>query len=128
MTRYLSVADIMALHDEMRRRTGYAPAPLRDEGLLESATLRPQMAAHYEQADFVRQAALLAIGISQDQPYLDGNKRTAFLAAVVFLRRNGRPFQGDRLELARRLEAVSRRPGSLEAATQRFEDWLRQNV
>ena len=103
MTRHLSVADVMALHVEMMEGMGHQPAPLRDPGLLESAVLRPQMAAFYEDADLVRQAALLAVGISQNQPYVDGNKRTAYIALVVLLRRNGSPYQGDPLELARQL-------------------------
>ncbi len=127
-TRYLSVADVMALHNEIMEDMGQHPAPLRDQGLLESAVLRAQMAAYYEEADLVRQAAFLAVGIAQNQPYLDGNKRTAYMAAVVFLRVNGQPFNGDRLELARELEAVATRADSLDSATRRFEDWLRQHV
>ena len=71
------------------RRLGDAPKPLRDEGTLESAVMRPQMAAYYEGADIVRQAALLGVGISQAQAFLDGNKRTAYLALNTFLRMNG---------------------------------------
>jgi death-on-curing protein len=126
--RYLSVADVIALHAEVMEGMGEAPAPLRDEGLIESATLRPQMAAHYEEADLIRQAALLAVGLSQNQPFVDGNKRTAFIAATVFLRANGRPFLGEPLQLAIQLAAVAERTDSLEAATSRFEGWLRQHV
>lgn len=126
--RYLSVADVMALHIEMMEEMGEHPAPLRDQGLLESAVHRPQMAAYYEGADLVRQAALLAVGIAQNQPYVDGNKRTGYIAATVFLRANGRPFTGDRLDLARQLESVATRTDSLDAATGRFEDWLREHI
>jgi death-on-curing protein len=126
--RYLSVADVMALHNEMMEGMGQHPAPLRDAGLLESAVLRPQMAAHYEDADIVRQAAVLAVGIARNQPYVDGNKRTAYIAALVFLRRNGHPLSGDYLEMAHELEAVAARTDSLEAATGRFEDWLRAHT
>lgn len=79
-TRYLSLADVIAIHQFVMERLGSSPAPLRDEGALESAIVRPQMAAYYEGADFVRQCALLAIGISQAQSFVDGNKRTAFAA------------------------------------------------
>jgi death on curing protein len=126
--RYLSVADVMALHNEMMEETGYRPAPLRDEGLLESAVLRPQTAAYYGGADLVRQAASLDVGIAQNQPYLDGNKRTAYIATTVFLRVNGLPFEGDRLALAREIEAVATRTDSLDSATRRLEDWLRRHV
>jgi death-on-curing protein len=83
------------------------------------------MAEHYESADVVRQAALLAVGISQAQAFLDGNKRTALFSAVTFLELNGWSLQFDDLELARQLEAVAERLDSLEAATDRFESWLR---
>ena len=107
---------------------GEHPAPLRDPGLLESAVLRPQMAAHYEDADMARQAALLAVGISQNQPLIDGNKRTGYIAAVTFLRVNGQPFTGEPLDLARQLQAVAERSDNLDATTQCFEDWLREHV
>ncbi|MGH2352145.1 MAG: type II toxin-antitoxin system death-on-curing family toxin [Chloroflexota bacterium] len=126
--RYLSVADVVALHHFIMERLGYAPAPLRDSGLLESAVMRPQMAGYYEQADLIWQCALLAIGIAQAQAFVDGNKRTAFAAARAFLNVNDLRFTGDPIELAQQLEAVAEREGSLEAATGRFERWLRERV
>jgi death-on-curing protein len=111
----------------MMRAMGWRPAPLRGggEALLESAVMRPRMAEHYEGADIIRQAALLAVGVSQAQAFLDGNKRTAVFAAVTFLEANGRSLLFDDLEMAQQLEAVSERTDSLEAATRRFELWLR---
>jgi death-on-curing protein len=111
-------------------RMGSAPAPFRagGEALLESAAMRPQMAAHYEGADLVRQAALLAVGISQSQAFLDGNKRTAFGALRAFLGANGLTFSGESLPVAEELEAVATRSDSLDAATARFEAWLRERV
>jgi death on curing protein len=126
--RYLSVADVIALHTQTMERMGERAASVRDPALLESAILRPQMAAHYEEADLERQAALLAVGISQNQPFIDGNKRAAYIALVTFLRVNGRPFTGNPLDLARELEAVATRLDSLEAATHRFEQWLREHI
>jgi death-on-curing protein len=86
------------------------------------------MAAYYEDADLVRQAALLAVGIPQAQAYVDGNKRTAYIAALVFLRINGRPLTGDHLEFAKQLVAVSTRADGLAAATDRFEAWMRERL
>ena len=126
--RCLSLADVVALHEAVMERTGYAPAPLRAEGALDSALQRPRTAAYYEEADIVRQAALLAIGISQAQAFVDGNKRTAFAALDVFLRLNGTAFAGDSIALAQQLEAVAARTDSLEDATARFEAWLREHV
>lgn len=125
---YLSTLDVEALHVFIMERTGSAPSSLRDRGLLESAVLRPQMAAYYEGADLVRQGALLAISISQAQAFVEGNKRTAFIAADVFWRANGCIYEGDPMDMARRLEAVANRTGSLEDATEAFTAWLRGQV
>jgi death-on-curing protein len=95
--------------------TGQAPAPLRDPGALSSALTRSRTAELYTDADLVRQAALVAVGISQAQAFLDGNKRTAFAACDLFLRWNGLEFSGDPLGLARQLEAVAERTDTLEA-------------
>lgn len=112
--RYLTATDGIWLHDEIMARTGAAPAPVRDMGALESAILRSQTTAHCEQADLVRQSVLLTVGISQAQAFVDGNKRAAFV--------------GDDLALARQLEAIAERQGSLEEATLAFEAWLRNHV
>lgn len=125
---YLSLADVVALHALVMVRTGAARSPLRAEGVLESAVMRPQMAAHYEGADLIRQAALLAVGIAQAQAFLDGNKRTAFAACDVFLRMNGCAFRGNPVDMAKRLQSLGERTDDLAAATVRFEGWLREHV
>ena len=127
-TQYLSLADVIAIHESAMRRLGDEPKPLRDEGGLESAVMRPQMAAHYEGADIVRQAALLGVGISQAQAFLDGNKRTAYLALNTFLRMNGLTYSGDRLALARQFEQFVERSHEPDEAIDAFEPWLRQYV
>jgi death-on-curing protein len=111
----------------MMRGIGWAPSPMRGggEGLLDSAIMRPQMAEHYESADLIRQAALLAVGISQAQAFVDGNKRTALYVAVTFMEVNGIVLRFDDLEAAHALEKVAERTDSLEMATDRFEAWLR---
>lgn len=125
---YPDVDRVIALHAQMLRDTGYPPTASRDRGLLESAISKPQMAAFYEDADLVRQAALLGVGIAQNQPFIDGNKRAAYLAMLVFLQVSSRPFVGEPLELAHQIEALGTRTDSLEAATDRFEAWLREHV
>jgi len=127
-TEYLSLADVIAIHESAMRHLGDEPKPLRDEGILESAVMRPQMAAYYEGADIVRQAALLGVGISQAQAFLDGNKRTAYLALNTFLRMNGLTYGGDRLALARQFEQFAERSHEPDEAIDAFEAWLRQYV
>src|SRR5713226_552253 len=97
---YLSLADVLALHQVMMEKFGVGPAPLREEGMLESAIMRPRMAAYYDEADIIRQAALLAVGVSQAQAFLDGNERTALAVCDVFLRLNGLAIAGDPGEVA----------------------------
>ncbi len=62
---------------------------LRDQAGLESAIMRPQMAAYYEEADITKQTALLIDGIAMIYAFVDGNKRTALLVGVTFLDVNG---------------------------------------
>ena len=126
-TRYLSLPDIVALHDAVMPHFGQVAGSLRDEGALESAINRPTMAAYYEGAELIQQAVLLAIGISLAQAFVDGNKRTAYLALRVFLELNGLAFIGKPLELARWLEAASldSRNPTLQSD---FTAWLRGQV
>ncbi len=110
------------------RGLGDAPRPLRDEGLLESALTRPQMATYYEGADTVRQATLLGLGISQAQAFLDGNKRTAFQTLDAFLWVNGWEYVGEPLELARQFEQVAERSIEPDVSIDAFDVWLREYV
>lgn len=126
--RYISVPEALALHTAIMERTGERPAPVRDENLFESAVMRPRMYRDFEQADLIRQCAVLAVGLSQAQALVSGNKRTAYIVADAFLRRNGLMYSGDPLEMSRQLEAVAERTDSFEAASGRFEAWLRLNV
>jgi death-on-curing protein len=88
---YLTVEDVLGLHEGIMRLTGYEPQPLRlgGENILGGALARPQQAAYYEAASIPRQAALLCIGVSQAQAFLDGNKRTAVAVIDAFLKSVG---------------------------------------
>ena len=124
MSVWPDVAIVVALHETVMRNMGWSPAPLRDEGALASAVMRPQMAAHYEGADIVRQAALLAIGISQAQAFVDGNKRTAFATLKLFLNLNGHELVVEPLAVAKALERVAEADDRAKAGED-FEAWLR---
>lgn len=126
--KYLTAPEVVALHHKVLTRMGWHPAPLRSEDLLESAIQRAQAAAYYGGADVVLQGCLMAIGISQNQPFLDGNKRTALFSLIVFLRENGITFTGKPLDIAAQLIAVSEREGTLEDATEVFAAWVRERT
>lgn len=128
MTIYIEVAEAIELHREVIDRTGAIYQGIRSPNDLESALARPQMAAYDEGEDLIRQATLLAVGISQNQPFVDGNKRAGFAVAVTCLDVNGYQYDGAPIEFARQVEAVAERTGSLDAATDRFDAWLRANT
>lgn len=125
---YPTVLDAVALHDFVMTRTGAASSELRDEGALDGALNRPRMAAHYEDADMATQAVLLITGIALAHPFIDGNKRTSLIVGDTFLERNGWAFTDDYLELAKQIEAVVNRAGSLDEAAVAFADWLRPRL
>ena len=122
-TAYLSMADVVALHDDLLARYGGA-AGLRDEGLLESAVTRPQMAAYYEGSDLVRQAATLIAGVAYNHPFVDGNKRTALVAGYLFLRANGTRIAAEPLEAAQAVLAALT-VGTIDRAVADLDVWLR---
>lgn len=126
--RYPSLAEVIAIHDEVLRRLGNSPQALRDAGALESAIMRPQMAAWYEAADLARQTALLANGISQAQAFVDGNKRTAFQTLDAFLWVNGWEYAAAPLALAQQLEQAASPDQDRADALANFESWLRDNI
>src|SRR5215216_431257 len=99
-----ALAEVIAIHEKVLHGLGEVPRALRVAGSLESTLSRSQTAAYYEGANVVRQAALLATGISRAQAFPDGNKRTAFASLDAFLRVNGWDFVDEPLELARRFE------------------------
>lgn len=110
---------MLALHDLIVHEHG-GLAGVRDEGLLDSALNRPRNLHAYGAPDLFALAASYASGIVRNHPFLDGNKRTAFACACVFLEDNGRA-----VELAE-VEVVEQMVG-LAAGTvteHRFARWL----
>ena len=91
MTVWLGRALVLAIHDEQLAEHGGAPG-LRDSDLLDSALARPLNRAGYGQPDIAELAAVYALAIVQNHPFVDGNKRTGFVALELFLRLNGRRF------------------------------------
>ena len=90
MKRWIWVdsADAAAYHAEVIAEHG-GTMGVRDLRLLESALARPQDLAAYDEANAFDLAAAYAFGISKNHPFIDGNKRVAFVASVTFLELNG---------------------------------------
>lgn len=77
--------EVIAIHDILIDLFGGAHG-LRDRGLLESAVMRPQV-GYYR--NIIEEAAALIESLAINHPFVDGNKRTAFFTADVFLKANG---------------------------------------
>jgi death-on-curing protein len=87
---FLDVDDVLELHERQIAEFGGRPG-IRDRGLLESAVATAQVTfgGGYVHENLFAQAAAYAFHIAQNQPFVDGNKRTGLGAALVFLRLNG---------------------------------------
>ena len=88
---WLTSKDVIGLHDEQLAIFG-GPPGLRDAGMLESAIGRPRNKWSYGETDLAALAAAYGFGIARNHPFVDGNKRAAFAAVIVFLRINGVAF------------------------------------
>lgn len=85
---FLSRAKIMELHSLSLQMHGGLDG-LREPGLLDSALMQPEATFFYGHGDLAAIAAAYAFHIAQNQPFIDGNKRTGMAAALTFLEGNG---------------------------------------
>ncbi len=118
---YLSVDEVLAIHEELLSRFGGSPG-VRDPGMLESALFRPRTGYY---ADIVEMAAAMFESLLMNHPFVDGNKRVAFFATDVFLRLNGWKLRVDSTE------AHAFLIGLLEERIADFdhlEPWIRRSV
>jgi len=118
--RWISEALILAIHDEQLAEHG-GRVGVRDLRLLQSALARPRNRAGYDDPDVFDLAAAYAFGIARDHPFTDGNKRTAFVAAAVFLLDNGYEINVDDTPIVQVMLAVSE--GSMSEVA--LAAWLR---
>ena len=121
--RWLSRAVLIAVHEEQLAEHGGA-AGLRDEGLFDSALARPQQLANYGEPDVANLAAACAFGLLRNHPFIDGNKRTGYVAAELFLVLNGNAMPAT--DESATLTTLSLAAGDIDEAT--FADWLRRHL
>jgi death-on-curing protein len=88
---WLDVREVIDMHAEQLEMFG-GPEGIRDQGMLESAIARPLNRWHYGETDLAVLAAAYAFGLAKNHPFVDGNKRIAFHAMMVFLRSSGVAF------------------------------------
>lgn len=116
---------VKAIHQRQIAEHGGTPG-LRDEGLLKSALARPHNRLAYSEQypDFAQLAASYAHGIARNHPFIDGNKRTALIAARTFLLLNGRDFEASQED--KYLTFMRLAEGAISEG--QLADWIRQNL
>lgn len=120
--RWLDKNLLLLLHDESLSEHG-GMSGMRNEGLLDSALARPQNLTAYEKADVAALAASYCFGIAKNHPFVDGNKRAAFLAAGLFLLLNGAKLTASQTDATHAVLGVA----SGEISEAQFADWIRHN-
>ncbi len=120
--RWIDRRAVELLHEESLAEHGGASG-LRDEGLLESALARPLNLAAYGQPDVADLAASYCVGLAKNHPFVDGNKRVAFLAIGLFLALNGRRLVARQADATLTMLAVA--AGQMNE--EKLAQWLREH-
>ena len=118
--KWISKQAVLAFHERLLAEHGGAPG-LLDEGLLDAALCCPMNQLAYEQADIFRLAAAYAYALTQNHPFVDGNKRVALTVAGVFLELNGYRLDASEQDAANATLALSTRTMN----ERDFGAWLR---
>lgn len=113
---------ILCLHEQSLYEHG-GSLGMRDEGLLDSALGKPQNLFAYGNPTVFDLAASYAYGLVKNHPFIDGNKRTAFVAAVLMLELNGFQFTADEADAAVRTLALA----AGEMTESAYAAWLESN-
>ena len=118
--RWLIDEVVKAMHDELMAEHG-GRVGVRDAGLLASAIARPQNQSTFGEPSVFDLAAAYASGIVRNLPFIDGNKRTGFLAAYVFLDLNGWELKATEADAVSAVWALA----AGEMIETVFSDWIR---
>ncbi len=114
----------LAIHETQLAEHGGIPG-IRDEGLFLSAMARPQnLAAYGDRPDAAHLAAAYAFGLARNHPFLDGNKRTAFVVMELFLNLNGWTLEADNAACISVMLALA--AGKL--SEEMLAKWLRDHI
>jgi death-on-curing protein len=122
--RWIAKKALLLLHEESLAAFGGARG-LRDEGLLESALARPQNAYAYKPKSTIADlAASYGFGLAKNRPFVDGNKRAAFLSIGLFLAINGYGLKADQVDAIQTMLALA--SGKLDEAG--LSGWITRNA
>ena len=120
---WLDAKVLRAVHDEQLAEHGGA-AGVRDVGLFESALARPRQLANCGDPDLADLAAAYGYGLAKNHPFIDGNKRTAFVAVELFIDCNGQALTADDADCVLVMLAIA--AGTLSEP--QFANWIRQHT
>ena len=121
---FLSLAEVLEIHrDQIERYGGHTG--IRDLGLLQSALAMPAagFGGTYLHGDLIEMSAAYFFHIVQNHPFIDGNKRTGTVAAIVFLSLNGIELEADETQLEKLVFDVAKG----KAGKNTIADFLRKN-
>ena len=121
--RWLSLELVYAVHDRQIAEHGGRDG-VRDRGAIESAAVRPQNLAAYDDVDAAALAAAYAFGFARNHGFVDGNKRAAWVLARVFLADNGYTLTFEPADAIRTIEALA--AGIAEEAE--LAKWFRDRI
>ena len=125
--RWISKSALLLLHDESLATHG-GGVGLRDEGLLDSALARPVNLRAYadpsDPPDFAALAASYTLGLAKNHPFVDGNKRAAFLATGLFLYLNGYRLKASQAQATFTMLALA----TGDVTEEEFAAWLRTHA
>lgn len=119
---WITYEQAIAIHSGQLRRFGGAPG-LRDEGMLRSALECPINRWRYERSELAELASAYAFGLAKNQAFVDGNKRIAFMAIMVFLHKNGVAFEPDPAHATAIILVLA----AGEVSEQSLTRWIRDN-
>ena len=120
---WIESAIVQAIHDRQLAEHGGAEG-IRDRGALESALARPQNLAAYGEPDAAALAAAYAFGIARNHPFVDGNKRSAWVIARLFLAANNRKLTFDRDDATKTVQILA----AGELSEEKLAEWFRQRI
>ena len=121
--RWIGVSVVLAIHDRQLAEHGGADG-IRDRGAVDSALARPRNLAAYGDPDAADLAAAYIRGLTSAHPFIDGNKRTAWVAGRLFLADNGLRLDFDSVDAIKMVEGIAAgRISETELA-----EWLRQRL
>ena len=119
--RWVGIGSVLTLHDMQIAEYG-GLAGVRDMGAIESAIARPQHLAAYGSPDVAELAAAYAFGIAKNHGFVDGNKRTAWGTANIFIEKNRCNMRPKQTDIVVMMEGIAN--GRISDAD--FAAWLRK--